>query len=304
MATESTDRSASGRRLRNRRESLWAYFFLSPFIAGLVVFVGGPVVAAIAISFTKWDLFTSPAFVGIGNYLAMARDPLFGKAVLNTLCYTLATFPLGAAPALALALALNNRFRGVALFRSLFLLPSVVSIVALGVAWSWLFNTQFGVVNYLIHAVGLKPPDWLGSPSLALPVIIFVGTWRNVGYAVVILLAGLSNIPRELYESAAIDGAGRARRLWNITLPMLSPTNFFLTIMTIIWSFQVFEVTYIMTQEGPAGSTLTVVYYIWEKGFPESQMGYSSALSVVLFVFMVGVCALLMRTQSRWVHYE
>ncbi len=295
---------ALARRRARQGDIVWAYIFLLPFIVGLVLFVGGPIVAAVSISFTDWNLFTKPAFVGIENYAAIFHDPLFLKAVLNTLWYTLVTFPLGAIPALVLALALNKRFRGVAFFRGLFLLPSIVSIVAIGVAWAWLFNTQFGVINFVLHALGLATPDWLGSSQWALPVVIFVGTWRNIGYAVIIILAGLSNIPKEYYESVEIDGAGWWRKLWNLTLPMLSPTNFFLTIMTIIWSFQVFEVTYVMTKEGPAGSTLTIVYYIWEKGFPETRMGYASAQSVILFLVMLVICGLLIRSQRRWVHYE
>lgn len=289
---------------RERTETLAAYLFLSPFLVGLIIFVGGPIVAAIVISFTKWDLLTRPVFIGLENYRNAFRDVLFLKAIRNTLIYTVGSIPLGAIPALLLALALNKGFPGISVFRSLYLLPSTISIVAIGVAWSWIFNGQFGVVNYILRQLQLPTPNWLGSAQWALPVVMLVGSWRNLGYSVIIILAGLQNISLEYYDSAKIDGASSWKVFTHITFPMLSPTNFFLTIMSIIWSFQVFEITYIMTKEGPQASTLTWVYYIWENGFPWYRMGYASAIAFLLFIFMLVVCIALVRYQDRWVHYE
>ena len=282
-----------------------AVFFLAPAMVLFLMFTGLPVVAAFYISFTQWDLFRPPSWIGLENYRNLMSDPIFAKVMKNTAIFVLASVPLQMILGLLAALALNRGIRGQTFFRIAYFLPAVTSTIAAALVWAWLFNSNYGLVNAFLSFVGVdNVPRWLASTSWALPAVIIVSVWQNVGYAMVLFLAGLQNIRTDLYDAAALDNARGFRRLWHITLPMLSPTTFFVLIISIIGSFQVFELVFIMTQAGPANATNTLVYYIYQNGFQFYQMGYASAAAMILFGIVLIITMVQYATQNRWVHYD
>ncbi len=291
-------------RLR-RREITAAYGFLLPNLLGFAVFTFFPVVAALIISFTDWDLLQAPTWVGLENYRRLLSDPLFGQVLRNTALYVLGTVPLQMALALAVALALNQRIPGQLFFRTAYFMPVVASTVAVALVWRWIFNYDFGLLNSFLYMVGIQdPPNWLGSTRWALVSIIIMSIWQQVGYSMVLFLAGLQGVPQQLYEAAKIDGAGPSARFWFITLPMLSATTFFVLVISIINSFQVFDQALIMTQGGPANATNTIVFHIYRNAFQFFRMGYASAMAWVLFAIIFAVTLMQFRYQRRWVNYD
>jgi len=291
-------------RTQSRREALWAFAFLTPFFIGLVFFVIGPVVAAFVLSLTNWDLMGAPQWAGAQNYLGLVRDRTFWQALANTVYYTGVTVPVGLGLALVLAVLMNRKLPGVHVFRVIYFAPVTVSIVAVSLLWAWLFTPSFGFLNYALAAMHLPTVRWLVDPRTALPSVMLVGVWRSLGFNVIVLLAGLQAIPRDLYEAAETDGANEWHQFRRVTLPMLSPTMFFAVVMALISSFQVFEQTYIMTQGGPGNNTLTFIYYIFLTGFTYLRMGYACALSFVFLALILAVTIVQVRLQSRWVHYD
>jgi ABC-type sugar transport system permease subunit len=277
---------------------------MTPTLLGLLFFTLGPLAFAVYISLTDWSLLGSPTWVGLNNFKQLFGDSTFWTAWVNTLYYTGVSVPLSMVVGLAIALLLNRKLPGMAVFRILFFVPMTIGVVASGLLWSWMFNPQYGVLNYLFHFVGLGPFHWLTSSQMSMPSIILVGVWRALGFNIIVFLAGLQAIPQELYDAAYIDGAGGIRRFWNVTIPLLSPTIFFSALIGIIMSFQVFEQTYVMTQGGPGNSTLTIIYFVFQQGFSYLRMGYASAASVTFFVVLSVGTALMLRMQSRLVHYE
>jgi multiple sugar transport system permease protein len=291
-------------RLR-RREIGAAYGFLLPNLIGFTVFTFLPVLAALLISFTDWDLLQAPDWVGLGNYRTLFADPLFGQVLKNTALYVLGTVPLQMALALAVALALNQRIPGQLFFRTAYFMPVVASTVAVALVWRWIFNYDFGLLNSFLYMIGVQePPNWLGSTRWALLSIIIMSIWQQVGYSMVLFLAGLQGVPQQLYEAAKIDGAGPTARFVFITLPMLSATTFFVLVIGVINSFQVFDQALIMTQGGPANATNTIVYHIYRNAFQFFKMGYASAMAWVLFAIIFVVTLLQFRYQRRWVNYD
>lgn len=287
-----------------RQDERVAWLFLAPSLVLFTTFTALPVLAAFLISFTQWDLFNPPRFVALGNYLTLARDGIFGKVMGNTAYFVLASVPAQMILGLLSALALNRGIRGQTFFRVAYFLPVVTSTIAAALVWAWLFNSNFGLINALLSSVGVSdPPRWLGSTAWAMPAVITVSVWQNVGYAMVLFLAGLQNIPRDLYDAGAIDGAQGWKRFAYITLPLLSPTTFFVLIISIIGSFQVFELVFVMTNAGPANATNTLVFYIYQNGFQFYQMGYASAAAMVLFLIVLVATLVQYRLQNRWVHY-
>jgi multiple sugar transport system permease protein len=286
-------------------ESVTAYVLLIPTLAGLVFFTLGPVVAAFLISFTKWDLTSSPVWVGLGNYDAMVNlDPLSRISFVNTVVYVVVTVPVGISLSLLLAAAMNQKIRGIVLYRTAYFLPVISSTVAISLLWQWLYHPEYGLLNYLLALVGLPPSRWLDDPSTALPAIMVVSVWRGLGFNMVILLAGLQSIPQELYDAAAIDGASAPASFRHVTIPMLTPTIFFVAVLSVISSFQVFDQTYVMTKGGPLNATTTIVFYIFRQAFEWFHMGYASALGYVLFAVILAFTLLQFRIQKSWVHYE
>ncbi|HEY65375.1 MAG TPA: sugar ABC transporter permease [Caldilineae bacterium] len=288
-----------------RREWLAAALFIAPNMIGLVVFILGPVIAGFLLSFTKWDMLSPPEWIGLENYRALLfDDPLFWLTLKNTLYYTVLVIPIGTTISLGLALALNTSLKGVAIYRTIFFIPVVASAVAVAVVWKWVFQPDFGLLNALLRSIGIKPQGWLNDPSQAMPSVAAVAIWQGMGYNMVIFLAGLKGIPRHLYEAAALDGARGWQRFWYITLPLLTPTLFFVLIMSIISSFQVFAQVFVMTQGGPGNATRVYVYYLWENAFSWFKMGYASAMAYILFLIILVITILQVKFLGRRVQYE
>jgi multiple sugar transport system permease protein len=308
MSTDTTSApvpAVQTRRSLARQEALAGYLFLGPNIFGFIVFTSLPVLAALFLSLTSWSLLTPPTFIGIGNYVRLfTDDQLFIQVLWNTSYYTFVSVPMGVVGSLLLALAMNMQLRGIVIFRALFFLPVVSMTVAIAMVWRWLYNTDFGLINLALTFVGFNKIPWLSSLEWAMPAVILMSVWKGLGFNMLIYLAGLQGIPQHLYEAAEIDGASAFARFWHITLPLLSPTTFFVLIISIISSYQVFTETLILTRGGPANATNTIVMYIYENGFQWFQMGYAAAISWVLFAIIFTVTLIQGRLQKEWVHYD
>ena len=310
MAGTASDERRTGplrslrRWMKGDHESLAAIFFLLPNIVGFLAFTAIPVGAAFLLAFYNWDLLLAPSFAGLDNFRQLLSDPVFRDAFINTVYFTVATVPLSVAIGLFTALLVNQALRGIVLFRSIFLLPYVTVTVALSLVWKWLYLPDVGLVNSVLALVGIDGPAWLTSSTWAMPALIFMSVWKGFGYNMVIFLAGLQTIPEHLYEAAKIDGASGWRRFLHVTLPLLSPTTFFVVVISIINSFQIFDQALIMTNGGPGTSTTTLVLLIYQEGFQSFNMGYASAIALTLFaaVFIFTVMQFLL--QRRWVNYE
>lgn len=285
-----------------RREALQFYLTISPWLIGLLLFTAGPVVISLFTSFTEWDLISEPAWAGLGQYEKMLGDERFWQALRVTSIYTFAYVPLDLAGGLGLALLVRPKIAGMRFFRTVFYLPTVFSGVAFVVVWVWMLNPRGGLVNVLLGALGLEGPRWLLDPAWALPALILMSFW-GWGRSMVLFLGGLQTIPNELYEAAAIDGAGRGRAFWAITLPLLTPTLFFNLILSVISTFQTFTSAFVATNGGPLDATLFLVLYIYRQAFQYFNMGYASALAWVLFVVILVITLLLFRSQRFWVFY-
>src|SRR5512135_3228900 len=295
---------AEGRRVSLRqREALAFYLCISPWLLGFIIFVAGPIIASFYISLTRWDLLSPARFIGTANYRDMVADPLFWKSLRITALYTLVFVPLDMLGGLLVALLLNQKLRGLGLFRTVFYLPSVLAGVAYVVLWMWLFNPQAGLINTLLAYAGLHGPRWLQDPHWALPAMIMMGLW-GIGRSMVIFLAGLQDVPPELHEAGAIDGAGRWQGFWRITLPLLTPSILFNLIFGIITTFQTFTSAFIATNGGPLDATLFYVLYLYRRAFQFFEMGYASALAWFLFLIVLICTLLIFRTSGCWVFYQ
>ena len=290
--------------LTNRqRDTLVSYLFVSPWIIGFVFFLAGPMIASLYLSFTKYTVGSIPLWLGLDNYERMLTDPLFSNSLQVTIKYTVFSLPLGTLAALAVATLLNQKVFGVGFFRTVVYLPSVVSGVAAALIFSWIFNYRFGILNYLLSIIGVSGPNWLGRPQWALWAFVIMSLW-GLGANTVIFLAALQGVPVELQEAATIDGASNWRRFVSISLPMISPAILFVLIMGVIGSFQTFTSAYVMTGGGPANSTMFYLLYLYKNAFNWFEMGYASALAWLLFLIMVMLTLLLLRSSARWVYYE
>jgi len=284
--------------LRRLSPAVW---FIAPALALIGLFFLLPVAGALLLSFTDFDLYalgdlSQLRFVGLRNYRLLFEDPLFWIALKNTLYFVLVGGPLSVGFSLGAALLVNHRlvrFQG--LFRTVFFLPVVTTLVAVAVVWRYLYNPRYGLLNYGLSLFGIAPIDWLGDPDWAMPAIILMAVWKNFGFNMIIFIAGLQNIPVHLYEAAAIDGAGPWRQFRHVTLPMLAPTFLFVTIITLIGYFQLFAEPYVMTQGGPANSTLSLVLLMYQEGFRWWNMGYASAVAFALFAIILTVTLLQLR---------
>jgi multiple sugar transport system permease protein len=286
------------------REALWGYLFVAPWIIGYLVFTLGPVLASIGLSFASYDLFSPPRWIGFRNYIELfTRDRLFILSLYNTVYYVLFSVPLGIIFAFLLALLLNVKLLGMNVYRTVFYLPAVTSGVAVSLLWVWLFNPQFGLINYLLRSIGLPAPGWLVDPLYAKPAFILMSLW-GVGGTAVIFLAGLQGVPVSLYEAAVIDGANTWQKFWHVTVPMMTPVIFFNLVMGLIGSFQVFTAAYVMTGGGPQNSTLFYVLYLFRHAFRLLRMGYAAAMAWVLFLIVVVLTFIQFRFSGKWVYYE
>jgi multiple sugar transport system permease protein len=286
-------------------ESRWAWVFLAPTLLGLAVLSAGPIVAALGISLTKWDLLTPPRFVGLDNFATLLGDHRFQVALRNTAFYTATSVPLGLVIGLGLALALNQRLRGISWIRTAYFLPVVTSTVAISLVWSWIYSPDHGPLNGVLGFFGLPAQKWISDPFWAMPAIVIMSVWQGLGTTVIIFLAGLQGIPEEYYDAASVDGAGPRARFRHVTLPLLTPSIFFTGILALIDSFLVFDQVYVLARPGkPFDATVTVVYTIYENGFQNFKMGYAAAGAWVLFVIVAVFAAIYFRFQNRWVHYQ
>ncbi|WP_274652043.1 carbohydrate ABC transporter permease [Paenibacillus humicola] len=280
-----------------------AYLFLAPSLIGLLVFILYPIVDSLYLSFTKWDGLTPIKWIGLDNYRDLLTDDTFKISLINNLYYTAVTVPITIALSILLALVMNVKVRGIKTFRVLYFFPNITASIAVGIIWAAMF-TQYGPINTILRFFGASnPPSWLASTSLALPAVMMVSIWKSVGYNAVILFAGLQGVPRQLYEAAELDGAGRFKRFLHVTLPGLSPVIFFSVVTGVIGSFQVFDTVMAMTQGGPGRSTNVLVYYIYNSAFQNYHFGAASAMSYVLFVIILIVTLIQLRVQKRWVTY-
>jgi multiple sugar transport system permease protein len=297
----------SGSPVRHRRlsrEVLWGYIFVGPWILGFLIFTLGPVLASLGLSFMDYELISAPTWRGLRNYAELiTQDRLFGVSLFNTIYYTLFSVPLGIIVAFSLALLLNVQLPGMNVYRTVFYLPAVTAGVAVSLLWIWLFNPQFGLINYLLRSLGLPGPGWLVDPVWAKPAFILMSVW-GVGGTVVIFLAGLQGVSRSLYEAAEIDGANTLQRFRHVTIPMMTPVIFFNMIVGIIGSFQVFTSAYVMTQGGPRDATLFYVLYLFKQGFKLLRMGYAAAMAWILFVIIIVLTLIQLRLSRKWVYYE
>ncbi|MCC6136402.1 MAG: sugar ABC transporter permease [Candidatus Contendobacter sp.] len=288
-----------------QRIALSGWAFLAPALLLIAVFFFLPVIAALLLSFTDFDIYALGdldrlRFVGFDNYLQLLQSPLFWTALGNTAYFVIVGGPLSVTVSLGAALLVNshlNRYPG--LFRTALFLPVVTTLVAVAVVWRYLYHPRYGLLNYGLSWFGVEPIDWLGDPQWAMPAIILMAVWKNFGFNMIVFIAGLQTIPTTLYEAARIDGAGAWRQFRHITLPLLGPTFLFVALMTLIGYFQVFAEPYVMTQGGPANSTLSVVLLMYEEGFRWWNMGYASAAAFVLFALILAATALQLKLRRR-----
>jgi multiple sugar transport system permease protein len=293
-------RGTARRGLRPRER--WFYLLIAPWLIGLVVFQAAPIAGAAALAFAEWAPPLPIEWVGGANFEAMVRDQRFWQALGNTLVYGLGTVIPGLALGLGLALLLRGQRRGGAILRGAVFLPAVVSGVATALVWGWILNPRFGLLNALLGLVGVQGPAWLHDPGWAMPALIVMGLW-NVGVNVIVYLAALNAVPRELHEAAALDGAGRVGRFRHVVWPALTPVTFYLAIVNAIGAFQVFTPTYLLTSGGPDGSTLTLALYTYQNAFAYGRLGYASALAIAVVVGLVALTAIQFRLAGRRVTY-
>ncbi len=282
------------------------YLFIAPMIGGLALFRIGPIIASFVISFTRWNVRTAPEFVGLGNYVEMANSDIFWLVLKNTLVFTALYVPGVIVVSLILAVILNQKLKGIAFFRGLYFMPYITSMVAVAMAWNWIFSTRFGVLNNVLKDMfGVShPPAWLADRNYALLVLVIVTVWKTAGFYMMVFLAGLQSIPSHIYEAARIDGANRFQVFFKITLPMLSPVTFFVLVFSLINAFRTFEVTYAMTQGGPLHASTTLAYYIYRNAFEFNRMGFASALAYALMLLVGLITALNFGVRRRWVSQD
>ncbi|MCB0080107.1 MAG: sugar ABC transporter permease [Caldilineaceae bacterium] len=306
MAT-ATIRRSSPRRISWMRleEHFFGWLFILPVVIGVCFFQFYPILVSIYASLTNWTGLNDPAFVGAENYTRLVTaDRFFRLTLRNTVYYTLGSIPLSISLAMILALLCNRSMRMVYWYRTAFFAPNVTSTVAISLVWFWLYAPDVGLFNWLLSLVGVDGPAWLTSLTWAMPAVIVVGVWQSVGYPMLILLAGLQGIPESLYEAAKLDGASALQRFRRVTLPLLTPSIFFLLITQFISSFQVFGLIYVMTQGGPANATNVYIYYLYQNAFAFGRLGYASAMAWVLFLIIAVITLIQWRMQKRWVFYE
>ncbi|MER5746444.1 MULTISPECIES: carbohydrate ABC transporter permease [unclassified Streptomyces] len=278
-------RSPTGPGRRRQRAGM---LMVAPALLHASLWIGLPVVASVVLAFTKYDVLTAPQFVGLDNFREMLGDAVFRKSVVNTVVYTFFTVPFGMLLGLLVALALHTGLRARGIFRTAVFLPQVTATVAIALVWLWIYNPGNGLLNTLLSFLGIDGPAWLSSTTWAMPSVILVGVWQGIGMKMLIYLAALQSLPKELYEAASVDGASRVRQFFSITLPLLKPATFFVLITSMISAFQSFDQIYILTDGGPANSTTMMTYEIYKSAFREFRVGYACAQSLVLFVLLMG----------------
>lgn len=289
-----------------REEAFWGYLFLLPWIIGFLVFTGGPILASAVIGFTDYNIVLAPHWVGLKNYATLFRDVHFFNSLRVTATYAVVVIPGGIAGSLGLALLMNQKVKGVTVFRTLYYLPNILSGVATAIIWVWLFNPdpRRGMINMLLHVFGIDGPKWLQSMTWALPAVMLTALWGIGGSTAVIFLAGLQDVPEQLYEAAKIDGAGAISRFWHVTVPLMTPMIFFTFITGIIGTLGTFTGPFIMTQGGPGDATMFYGIYIYQNAFVALKMGYASGMAWLMFLVVGLISALNFYLSRYWVYYE
>jgi len=292
-------------------EGRWGLLMVSPYLIHFLVFVAGPLAASLYFSFSDYDMLNPPRWSGLDNYSRLLDDPLFWKALGNTLYFALLFVPLQTILALVLAVVLNQRLKGLKLFRMAHFIPVISSWTVILYVADAIFNPRFGMANALLTRMGLDTQRWLQDEALAIPLLVIIAVWKGIGYIMVIYLAGLQSVPKDLYEAGEIDGAGVLKKFSSITLPMISPTTFLVIILSTISTFQAFEQVYVLTgggdmssAGGPNNSTLVLMLDLYREGFTYLRMGYASAIAWVLFMILFALTMLQMWGQKKWVHYD
>lgn len=287
-----------------RQEAIWGYTLAFPMLIGCAIFFYLGLLASFFLGFTEWDVLTQPIWIGIENYIYLFKDDVFRMALWNTFRYAFMQVPISLLVALALALALNQNIRFRNIYRLIFFLPALTMPVAISFVWKWIYAPRYGILNQILNSIGLTGVRWLDDPHVAIYAIVTMGVWMSSGYAMIIFIAGLQNIPKIYYEVAIIDGANGWQKFLHITIPMLSPTIMFILISSVISSFQMFDFIYVMTAGGPSNSTRTVVYSLWEEGFRFFRMGRATAMGWILFLIILVLTIIQLKGQKLWVHYE
>lgn len=278
---------------------LWICFFLFPSLIGFLIFIVYPIFYSLGVSFTDWDLINQMNFVGLKNYVALFQDPEFWNSLKNTFLFIVGYLPCVMIIGLFIALLLNSKLKARAIFRGVYFLPVVTSWVAVSLVWKWLFNPKFGLINYVLSWFSIEGLNWLNDPKIAMIAIIITSVWKDIGFIMVLYLGGLQNISESLYEAAEIDGANGRQKFFGVTLPMLKSTTFFVSMISLINSFQVFDQVNVMTDGGPGNATTVLVQNIYNSAFKYSEMGYASAMSWVLFLIIFVVSLVQMYGERR-----
>jgi sn-glycerol 3-phosphate transport system permease protein len=304
QATERSRRKAPVRIRRDLASAVRPYLYILPTFVFLFTFTHLPILKTFSLSLYRWNM-ASPKqeFVGLANYAQAWSTPLFWQVLKNNLLFAFGTVPLTLSAALALALLINQKIRGLAIYRALLFYPTMIPMAAAAMIWLWILTPNYGLLNYYGRSVGLPDIHWLGHPTFALWALVLVGVWKRVGYYMVIYLAGLQVIPEHLYEAAIIEGAGPWGRFWRVTFPLVSPTTFFVGIMAVIDAFQAIDQVYLMTSGGPGNATNLFIFYIYQNAFRFFDFGYASAVSGILFLILLGLTMLAFRTLHRKVYY-
>ncbi|HLH72263.1 MAG TPA: sugar ABC transporter permease [Chloroflexota bacterium] len=304
-----TIRAARQRRsgtTRDRRRAIAGYLWISPWLLGFVIFYLGPTLASLYLSFTDYNVVSPPVWIGVSNYVyAFTKDPQFWNSLVKSFTYALEYVPAGVVISLGLALLLTVRFWGTAFYRTIFFLPGLTPVVAAVLIWQWIFDPQVGPVDYVLNAVGINGPGWLGSTKWALLALVIIVLWSSVGAnRMVVFIASLEGVPQELYDAAKVDGAGRFARFWHVTVPMISPATYFNLVLATIAALQVFEVAFLTTNGGPDYATWFYMLQLYQEAFVNFDMGYASALAWIFVSIVVGLTYLQVRWSESWVHYE
>lgn len=286
-----------------RKEHIAGYLFAAPWLLGMLFFTAYPILASITYSFMDYSILEPPKWAGFANYTTLFKDQLFWTSLYNTLYFVIISVPLTIIIGLLISLMLNKDIKGIAIYRTLYYIPSIVPVVAGSILWAWIFNPNFGILTNVVNFFGITAPGWLSDPAWAKFSLILMALW-GAGGGMIIYLAGLKNIPKAYYEAAELDGANARQRFINVTLPMISPTLFFQLIIGMIGSFQVFTQAFIMTNGGPNDSTMFYVYYLYNNAFRFWKMGYSSAMAWILFVIIMILTWISFRVAKYWVQYD
>jgi multiple sugar transport system permease protein len=301
---------ANRSRRRWGQEAVHGYLFAAPVILGLLIFTAYPIVFTFYLSFTEYKIVDAPTFIGMRNYVEMFSDELFLKSLSATIYYCILAIPLTLVTGFMVAILMNQKVRGISVYRTIWYLPTLVPAAAAAALWRWILNRDFGLLNNLLDVLGIPGPGWLVEPGLTIPALVMIGLWMGLGGTMLVFLAGLQGLPQHLYEAAEIDGAGTIGQFRHITVPMMSPIIFYNLVLGIIGSFQVFTIVYLIYtptgsgSAGPEDSALMYMVFLYRNAFQYFNVGYAAALSWLLFLVIVGLTLVMFRLQRRWVYYE